>query len=68
MRNNISKQTSVITVGPQLSNFNVSYQFLIDNFGFFEKRKRFTDGKRSYYFLTISESVWKNLIDFISIG
>ena len=68
MGNNISKQIAVITVGPQQSEFNVSYQLLIDNFGFFEKRKGFTHEKRSYYFPTISESTFKRLLDFISTG
>ena len=68
MGNNISKQTAVITVGPRQSKINVSYQFLIDNFGFFKKRKRFTDEKRLYYFPTISESTLESLLDFVSTG
>ena len=60
MGNSISKQTVVITVGPQQSKFHVSYQLLIDNFGFFGKTKRFTNEKRSYFFPTISESTLEN--------
>ena len=47
MGNNISKQTAVITVGLEQGGFNVFYQLTIDNFGFFKKRKRFTDEKLS---------------------
>ena len=68
MGNSISKQTAVLTVGPQQSKYHVSYQLLIDNFGFFGKTKRFTNEKRSYYFPTISKHTLKNLLDFVSTG
>ena len=77
MGNTSSKQkcekhrTAVLILGPQQSKLNVTFKFLVDNFGCFKKKSCLpicvTEGVLSFQ-LPISESIMLNIINFITKG